>query len=62
MTDKPHCNNCLFWSGFSGETGNCTRYPPTVVYIPSTAKQLTVWPLTRTWDHCGEHRPGEAKS
>lgn len=66
MTDPAEpprrCQNCRFYV----VAGNCRRYPPTLVGLPTTeeAKQYgnsyidwwQAWPAVSVDDWCGEHK------
>ena len=64
--DKPTCGTCPYWEQGADkeldiETGDCTRYPPTLV-TPDKLSELiedreffTQFPKTYDEQSCGEH-------
>ena len=53
------CNQCFFWdTGSLTDMGYCRRNPPSVKLGESgTVKNSAVWPVTKSYDWCGEYVP-----
>ena len=52
--EKGSCEFCRFWNK---EDETCRRYPPQILYIPSTGLRRHEWPVTAPDEWCGEGKP-----
>ncbi|SNR42517.1 hypothetical protein SAMN06265370_104232 [Puniceibacterium sediminis] len=50
------CNECIYWdTGSLEDAGFCRRNPPELERNDAgTVLNSAVWPVTRTYDWCGE--------
>lgn len=57
------CRTCIFWKGQDAASGECRRYPPTLVLLAITGSR-SLWPTTVSLAGCGEHKspPGRPKN
>ncbi len=52
------CETCRFWLNQEGKIGECRRFPPQMMYIPSLTMGLERrFPVVKSSDICGEYKP-----